>query len=180
MFRSPTLSEEASHAIAGQIGQFPSERDGANFIGVGERALAEAFQVWRLQEVDGVGRGTRVEELAEDSGVLHHQIKLNAQARQFARSTRGAAPQVLAVVTSAFSEGIERAIAVADDQAPGGEDGVAHILEVGSLGLMALWLRGPENDYFVPIQTEEQSWGLMSDAEFGEWIRATPTRMPTR
>lgn len=123
----PEVLEVVAQQIGARLGIFP---DDPNFFAAEASAaepsldLAESFEVWSLppDALEEVANGLDLPDIARPTGVWHHQIRSNREARSFARSRPlGPTPDswsVRELFVSSLAEDLSNAIDWVENNVP--------------------------------------------------------------
>jgi hypothetical protein len=141
MARTQELPAEVRAALARQIGPqivnlFPPDQ-----WKTGRAELAESFPVWMLPANALAHPNADLAELALPTGDWHHQVKLDGQARAFARSRPLGADadswRLTEFFPASLAGAVEEAIGWVDANVP--QDWLVRLLVVPAYNLTAFW-----------------------------------------
>jgi hypothetical protein len=154
------LPPEVLEVVAGQIGDrlgiFPNN---SNFFAIDVDSpsptvdLGETFEMWSVtpDALEEVARGVNLETVARQTGIWHHQVRSNREARSFARSRPlGATPDswsLRELFVSPLAEQMSSAIDWIEKNAPAELE--ARYLSLPPLQVDAFWLlAAPDSPHF--------------------------------
>ena len=153
----PQLEQLAAHIAMRPFARITEQDRSARALSAqsqSTRRLGEHLELWQILRFVPLTSGQRLEEIARNSGMLHHQIQHERGAQQFALSRPNddpvGHPDVVGVFTSHLAQRIHDGIRWIDDHAADDSE-VARLLWAPAVGVHALWLRGEAADRLLIV-----------------------------